>query len=137
MKTAAVILAAALAAAPALAETVRVTVTEADCANVTAHTPDASVAYQPGVTADGRQVAPADLAGSSFTVAPPEKIVIDIQIDLQKRLGIPANAGQYSTEGSLGKVTIENGRATYNGQELATGAQNAIAEACRELRRKR
>lgn len=137
MKTAAVILAAALAAAPALAETVRVTVTEADCANVTAHTPDASVAYRPGVTADGRQVAPADLSGSSFTVAPPEKIVIDIQIDLQKRLGIPANAGQYSTEGSLGKVTIENGRATYNGQELATGAQNAIAEACRELRRKR
>jgi hypothetical protein len=137
MRPAVLALFAAFAAAPVSAETVRVTVTEADCANFVAHVPDASVAYKPGVTADGRQVAPADLAGSSFTVTPPEKIVIDIQIDLQKRLGIPSNAGQYSTEGSLGKVTIENGKATYNGQELATGAQNAIAEACRELRRKR
>ena len=137
MKALPFVLAAALIAGPAFAETGKVTVTEADCANVTAHTPDASVAYQPGVTADGQKVAPADLAGSSFTVTPPEKITIDIQLDLQKRLGIPANAGQYSTEGSLGKVTIENGRAYYNGQELATGAQNAVAAACRNLKRKR
>ena len=137
MKPVAFTLAAALLAFPAFAETAKFTVTEADCANFTVHTPDASVAYQPGVTADGQKVAPADLAGSSFTVTPPEKITIDIQLDLQKRLGIPANAGQYSTEGSLGKVTIENGRAYYNGQELATGAQNAVAAACRELKKKR
>lgn len=124
----------ALLAFPAFAETIAVTA--ADCGHVVAHAPDPSVAYRPGVTADGRAVAPAELAGG-YAVRPPEKIVIDIKVDLQKRLGIPADASQYIGEAQLGQVVVENGRAFYNGQELATGAQNAVAAACRELRAKK
>jgi hypothetical protein len=58
-------------AAPAGAETTTITVTTADCRNVVAHTPDASVAYTPGVSAYGKRVAPADLGGGS-TIKPPE-----------------------------------------------------------------
>lgn len=125
----------ACVAAPAVAETI--TVTESDCGGVVAHTPDASVNYQPGTGAGGVNVVPADLPGGSFSVKPPEKITIDIKIDLKERLGLPANAGQYSSESTIGQVTVENGRAYYNGQELATGAQNAVAAACNELRRKK
>ena len=118
---------------PALAA--KVTVTKNDCRNVVSHAPDASVAYTPGVTADGRSVAPADLNGS-YRVKPPETFSIDINIDLQERFGLPANKGQYMGELKAGKVEIKNGKAFYNGQELATGSQNAIAAACRELQKR-
>ena len=61
---------------------------------------------------------------------------MDINIDLQERFGLPANKGQYMGEIRAGKVEIKGGRAFYNGQELATGAQNAIAEACAKLQKK-
>lgn len=109
-----------------------VTVSKNDCRHIVAHTPDASVAYTPGVTADGRSVAPADLNGG-FRVKPPESFTMNINIDLQERFGLPANKGQYMGEIRAGKVEIKNGKAFYNGQELATGAQNAVAEACRKL----
>jgi hypothetical protein len=32
-------------------------------------------------------------------------------------------------------VEIEDGKAYYNGQELAAGAQNAVAEACAKLQK--
>lgn len=118
---------------PASAETTTITVTKADCRNVVAHTPDSSVAYTPGVTADGRRVAPADLAGGA-RIKPPESFSIQINIDLQERFGLPANKGQYMGEVNAGKVEYKDGKLTYNGQELATGSQNAIAEACRKLK---
>lgn len=116
------------------AETATITVTRADCRNVVAHTPDASVAYTPGVTADGRRVAPADLAGGS-RIKVPDSFSMQINIDLQERFGLPANKGQYMGEINAGKVEFKDGKLTYNGQELATGSQNAIAEACRKLQR--
>ena len=122
-----------LVAAPAAAETTTITVTKADCRNVVAHTPDTSVAYTPGVTADGRRVAPADLPGSASVIKPPESFSMQINIDLQERFGLPANKGQYMGEVNAGKVEFKDGKLTYNGQELATGSQNAVAEACRKL----
>lgn len=119
------------------AQAAKITVTESQCAGVTAHTPDASVAYTPGVTATGAPVAPANLPGSSFTVTPPKKITIDIDIELQERFGLPANAGQYVADAKIGKVTVEDGKAYFNGQPLATGNQNAIAEACKALKKQR
>lgn len=120
-------------ALPARAETVTVTVTEAECANFSAHTPDASVAYRPGVAADGSAVAPADLPGSGFTVTPPENIAIDIKIDPSR---LPAGAGRYLGEATVGKVELKDGRVYYNGTEIDSGAGHAVAEACRKLRRK-
>lgn len=122
-----------LLALPARAETVTVSVTEADCSHVVAYTPDASVAYRPGVSADGRPVAPADLPGTGFTVAPPESIAIDIKIDPSK---LPAGAGRYLGESTVGKVELKDGKVYYNGTEVDSGAGNAVAEACRKLRRK-
>ena len=119
-------------AAHAATTTVTVTVTKADCRHIVYHTPDASVAYRPGVTADGRSVAPADLAGG-YRVKPPETFSMDINIDLQARFGLPANKGQYVGEIKAGRVEIKDGKAFYNGQELATSAENAVAEACANL----
>lgn len=113
-----------------------VTVTRDDCRHIVTHTPDASVAYTPGVDAYGRPVAPANLGGG-HSVKPPETFSMDINIDLQERFGLPANKGQYMGEIKAGRVEIKkDGRAYYNGQELATGAQNEIARACRELQKK-
>lgn len=124
-----------LLAAPAAAETATITVTKADCRNVVAHTPDASVAYTPGVAVDGRRVAPADLnSGSRIEV--PDSYSMQINIDLQERFGLPANKGQYMGEINAGKVEFKDGKLTYNGQELSTGAQNAVAEACRKLQQR-
>jgi glutamine cyclotransferase len=82
------------APAPAHAATVTVTVTKKECRHVVAHTPHASVAYTPGVTAGGRAVAPTNLGGSGNSVKPPTEFSIDINIDLQQRFGLPANKGQ-------------------------------------------
>lgn len=135
MRKSSLLLAILLVSDPAQAA--KITVTEAQCAGVVAHTPDASVAYRPGVTATGAPVAPANLPGSSFTVTPPKKITIDIDIDLQERFGVPANSALYDGDAKIGKVTVENGKAFFNGQPLATGSQNAIAEACKALKTKR
>ena len=135
MRLLTLILALTAIALPAQAETATVTVTRNDCRHVTAHTPDASAAYTPGSTADGRSVAPADLGGG-YKVKPPETFSMDINIDLQERFGLPANKGQYMGEIRAGRVEIKDGRAFYNGQELATGAQNAVAEACAKLQAK-
>ena len=35
-----------------------------------------------------------------------------------------------------GTVKIKDGKVTYNGQKLATGAQNAVARACRALKKR-
>ena len=50
---------------------------------------------------------------------------------------LPANAGQYVADAKNGKVTVEDGKAYFNGQPLATGNQNAIAEACKALKKQR
>lgn len=52
-------------AVPAAAEQVQVTIAKRDCARLVRHSPSADVAYQPGVDAKGRKVAPADVPGSA------------------------------------------------------------------------
>ena len=125
-----------LLAMPVKAETATITVTQADCRKLVLHTPDASVAYTPGVTADGRRVAPAELPGSGSGLKLPDSFSMPVKIDLQQRFGLPANKGQYMGELNAGTVEFRNGKVTYNGQELATGSQHAIAAACRKLQRK-
>jgi hypothetical protein len=125
-----------LLALPAQAETPTITVTKADCRKLVLHMPDASVAYTPGVTADGRRVAPAELPGSGSGLKLPESFSMPVRIDLQERFGLPANKGQYMGELDAGTVEFSNGKVSYNGQELAAGSQNAIAAACRKLQRR-
>ena len=137
------LLAAALAAAPAAAHekaTVAITrvaittvaITRADCARLVAHVPAPDVAYRPGVDVYGRAVVPADLGGAP-RIELPETILIDIEIDLQARFGIPADPTQYDPDAEVGEVAYRDGRFTFNGQPLQDQAQAELAARCQEI----
>ncbi len=106
-------------------------VTGAECAHLAAHTPDADVAFKPGVTADGRRVAPADLGGGT-QIAAPKRFEIPITVDLQKRLGIPADPNQFQTQNfSVGTVVWENGQASFNGAPLQDAETARLIAYCK------
>ncbi len=122
-----------LAAAPAAAhENATVAITRADCTRLVAHVPDPDVAYRPGVDVYGREVAPADLGGAP-RIEPPETILIDIEIDLLQRFGIPANPALYDANAEVGEVAYRDGRFTFNGQPLQDEAQAQLAARCQEI----
>ncbi len=113
-----------------------VTITRADCARLVEHVPSADVAYQPGVDAYGRAVAPADLpgvrySGTQFPV--PEPLHIPIEIDLLDRFGIPANPELYKADIPLGEVVYRNGRVSYNGQPLQDEAAAELSRRCQKI----
>jgi hypothetical protein len=102
----------------------------ADCTRVTAHVPDASVAYQPGVDVQGRSVAPADLSPPTL-VAPP-RIGFMLSVDLAQRLHLPRGL---SGDLPLGIITIEGGQLLFNGRPLVPETEAALAAACASVRR--
>lgn len=112
---------------PAEAETVTISIEE--CRKLVRHQPSADVAYQPGVDVHGRPVAPADL-GSGANVAIPEEVEILVEVELDETHGAAAS-GLYQPKAEFGKVVFRDGRAWYNGQPLATGADNAVVAACK------
>ncbi len=121
------LLAAALVAAPAAAhEKATVAITRADCARLVAHVPGPDVAYQPGVDVYGRAVAPADLGGPP-RVELPETVLIDIEVDLLARFGIPANEVLFDPDAEVGEVVYRDGRFTFNGQPLQDLAQAELS----------
>ena len=135
------LLAAALVAAPVAAPAaahekapvaISVAITRADCARLVAHVPDPDVAYRPGVDAHGREVVPADLGGAP-RIELPETILIDIEIDLLARFGIPANPVLYDPDAEVGEVAYRDGRFTFNGQPLQDQAQAELAARCQEI----
>ncbi|MCH9011461.1 MAG: hypothetical protein IIA68_00175 [Proteobacteria bacterium] len=111
-----------------------VAITRADCARLVAHVPAPDVAYRPGVDVYGREVAPADLGGAP-RIELPETILIDIEIDLQARFGIPADPTQYDPDAEVGEVAYRDGRFTFNGQPLQDQAQAELAARCQEIDR--
>ena len=132
-------LAAILAASQARAheeEKAVVTITRADCARLVEHVPSPDVAYQPGVDAYGREVAPADLPGGpngSAQLQVPETLRISIDIDLQDRFGIPANPALYDAGLSIGEVVYRDGRLTFEGQPLQDEAAAELTRRCQEI----
>ncbi len=127
-------LAALFAAAPARAheEKVEVAITRADCARLIEHVPAPDVAYQPGVDAYGRAVAPADLNGDT-AIQVPETLHIPIEIDLQERLGIPADPALYESDIPIGEVVYRNGRLTFEGRPLQDQAAAELSRRCQEI----
>ncbi|WP_291295983.1 hypothetical protein [Elioraea sp.] len=96
-----------------------------DCRRVTAHVPDQSVAFQPGVGAGGRRVAPADLS-------PPQQIVpqtptIYLGVDLQRRFGLPRDV---VADLPIGIVTVEGNQLFLNGRPLGPEDRSSLAAAC-------
>ncbi len=127
------LLAAALAVAPVAAhEKATVAITRADCARLVEHVPDPDMAYRPGVDVYGREVAPADLGGAP-RVELPETVLIDIEVDLLARFGIPANEVLFDPDAEVGKVVYKDGRFTFNGQPLQDQAQAELAARCQEI----
>ena len=106
-----------------------------DCRAVVAHQPAPDVAYQPGVDALGRPVAPADLGGSP-QIRLPDPLVIPITVDLAERLGLSTDPGALEPELQVGVVTVDRaGRVTFNGVPLTSDDQAALEAACREALR--
>ncbi|MHA1152418.1 MAG: hypothetical protein ACTSQ7_07085 [Alphaproteobacteria bacterium] len=128
------ILAALLAAVPARAqeEKAEVVITKADCARLVEHVPAPDVAYQPGVDAYGRKVAPAELDGGT-PIQPPETLHIPIEIDLLDRFGIPANPALYKSDIPIGEVVYRNGRLTFEGQPLQDEATAELSRRCQKI----
>lgn len=92
---------------------------EETCRLVEIHRPDADVAYQPGVDANGNAVAPADLPGSGGITLPNE-ITIDLRVPLAELLG--ADTPPFLNDAGIdtGQVTVnrQTGALFYNGQRL-------------------
>lgn len=109
-------------------------ITKADCSQLVEHAPAPDVAYQPGVDVTGNSVAPADLNGG-YQLELPETIVIDIEVDLLDRFGIPANPVLYDANAVIGRVEYRDGRATFNGQPLQDEAQAELSRRCQEILR--
>jgi hypothetical protein len=85
--------------------------------------------YTPGVDAEGKRVAPADLPSAT----PPLKldnIPVEIEANLQQRYGIPANAN-FQANAIIGFVTVQDGRAYLNGKPIAESDEETMRAACK------
>jgi hypothetical protein len=105
------------------------------CRALVKHTPDADVAYQPGVDVDGNAVAPADLPGSQTNMKLAQEIEIPLTVSLAKVLNLntstfPANQLGPGTEAQLGKFTIEGDKVLFNGEPLTDTQQDNLAVLC-------
>ena len=102
------------------------------CSGAVAYRPEAGVAYQPGVDAYGRKVAPADLSGGS-AIQIPDTIAIDITVELQKRFGLPSNSTLFKPEARIGTLEVDrNGAMRFNGEPVTRDEALAVQAACRE-----
>ena len=120
-------------ASPAAAhESLQVAITKADCARLVEHMPAPDVAYQPGVDPYGNPVASAD-AGGGTPIELPKTIVIDVEVDLFQRFGIPVDPALYDADAEVGEVVYRDGRFTFNGQPLQSEAQAELAARCQKI----
>jgi len=120
----------AMLASAAAAETGVVQVTPGVCRALTVHQPAPDVAFQPGVDGRGRPVAPADLPDGRRLIDAP--IMVEIDVDLLRRLGIPI-AGGRRLDGrvSLGQVEIApEGGVSLNRRPLPDAVERRLASAC-------
>lgn len=102
-----------------------------------AHRPAPDVEYTPGVDVRGRAVAPADLPGSAGADAVRlERFDIPVTLDFARRMGFPGGRGAAGLPGGteIGRLTVDGGRASFNGKPLDGASRAALAEACRGYR---
>ncbi len=109
-----------------------VVVSRSDCAALTEHHADASVAYQPGT--DG--VVAADLPGHEPLQLDAEELSLDLRIPLSRYYDIPADLPAVIGDAEIdpGRVTVKGGVAYLGDHRLEGQAANAIAKACAEQR---
>lgn len=110
------------------------------CQALTArHRPAPDVEYVPGVDVRGRAVAPADVPGSAG--ASPlllERFEIPVTLDFARRMGFSGGragtSGQLPGNAEIGRLVIDGGRVSFNGQPLGGSSQAALAAACGRYR---
>lgn len=103
------------------------------------HRPAPDVEYVPGVDVRGRAVAPADLPGSyGATRQPLDRFEIPITLDFARRMGFSAGrsaaAAKVPGATEVGRLVIDGGRVTFNGQAVGDSSQAALAAACGRYR---
>ncbi len=94
------------------------------CAELVAHEPDADVAFQPGIGADGEAVLPADIDAAPPITAP-DVFVIDVTAPLR---------GRFVSDALVGTVLYDGGRLSFNGQPLGADETAQITAVCRGRR---
>jgi hypothetical protein len=128
----AVVALAVIAALPGQADAQqKFKVSRADCNKVVTYRQPPGVAYQPGVDATGRKVAPADLPGG-VQVQPRTEFTIDLTVDLQRRFGVPHNPNLYQSQANIGQITVRGDKAYFDGQPLTDEGQDALAQLCQQ-----
>lgn len=127
LRFATVLLVLLCASAPVAAQ---VRISPEDCARAVQHIPEVSATYVPGVDAQGRAVAPADLAPPVQVL--PERLWFVLSVDLARRLNLP---GGLKGDLPLGIISVEGGQVLFDGRPLAPGTDAALAAACARARR--
>ncbi|MCR6632206.1 MAG: hypothetical protein NVV74_20360 [Magnetospirillum sp.] len=124
---------------------IRIVITKLDCSRLVRHTPSADVAYQSGVDARGRRVAPADVPGSGADAIPglvPDVLEFPITINpvaygarnqaqREKAAALQGqadtHAGKTAAQARITALTQE--RTTLNAQATALAGQKAALDA--------
>lgn len=122
----------AIAAPNAFARESVVTLNSAACAQLVEHIADDDVAFTPGVTVDGREVVPADLADGPRPRLP-DSIPILITAELQDFYDLPFDSPLFDADALVGLLTYDRvaHRFTFNGVELGDPEQRLLAAQCR------
>ncbi|MGE5476940.1 MAG: hypothetical protein ACM3Q1_09820 [Bacteroidales bacterium] len=140
------ILAVILACAPATVlaqeemerQPVRIVITKLDCSRLIRHVPAADVAYQPGMDAKGRAVAPADIPGSGADAIPnlvPDVIEFPLLVNplsygaRNKAQKDKASAAQGLADTHAGKNAAQTQIDTLNKEKTALNAKSATLSA--------
>ena len=110
------------------------------CNALVKHTPDASVAYQPGVDVNGNAVAPADLPGAP-QMKLPDQIKIPLTINLAQSLNLNTSSYPYNqlgagTEAVIGTLSVDTtgDKVLFNGQPISDTQQDKLAVLCMQPR---
>ena len=114
-------------------------ITDRDCDAFRPYVQDPSVEYKPGADVHGDAVAPADL-DSGLQVSPNVSfpVTVDIRpwtnLNGQTPQGTGSTPPPYTlgtgTEASVGTVSVQDGKVFFNGQQLSSPYENAVAQAC-------
>ena len=104
------------------------------CQMLVKHTPDADVAYQPGVDVNGNAVAPADLPDQP-KMELPSVIKIPVTVSLANTIHLDTTKNPWKklgsgTEATLGTITLEGDKAYFNGEPLSDEQQDNLAVLC-------
>jgi len=108
------------------------------CNQLVNATPDADVAYQPGVDVNGNKVAPADLP-SNNAIKLPDKIQIPLTVNLAQAAHFdttqyPFNQLGAGSEGTIGTLTLEGNQVYFNGKPIDGDQQQRLAVLCMQPR---